>query len=41
VQRGHVVGHEARAVRDHRRLAVPAIELPLMVAMRRAEIEAG
>ena len=40
-QHCHIVGDEAGAVRDQRRLAVPMIELPLMIAMRRAGGEAG
>ena len=40
-EHGHVVGDEAGAVRDQRRLAVLMIELPLMIAVRRSEIEAG
>jgi hypothetical protein len=34
-QRRHVVGDEAGAMRDKRRLAVLVIELPLMIAVRR------
>ena len=34
-QHRDVVGDEAGAVRDQRRLAVPMIELPLMIAVRR------
>jgi hypothetical protein len=36
-----VVGDEAGAVRDHCRLAVLMIELPLMIAVYRAGIKAG
>ena len=40
-QHRHVVGDEAGTVRDQGRLAIFMIELPLMIAMRRAGIEAG
>jgi hypothetical protein len=40
-QHRYVVGDKAGAVRDQCRLAVLMIELPLMIAARRAEIEAG
>jgi hypothetical protein len=39
-QHRHVVGDEARLVWDQRRLAVLMIEQPLMIAVRRAGIEA-
>ena len=40
-QHRDVVGDEAGAVRDQRRLAVSMIELPLMTTVRRAGPEAG
>ena len=40
-QHRDVIGDEAWAVRDQRRLAVAMIELPLMIAVHRAGIKAG